>query len=571
MRALTLVTLIAAGAAMLPISADARPRNAVIEEAEVQAGDDLNEFLRREGWTILNLPSNMHAPGKLFKPGSTSPMGTCVDAEPVTGELPSIESQGSKGFVVEASANKGIVNASGGVKAKSFKLKSTTNVQHSVIEGFGMELNATCVAKLRAARARGEPVDEWFVIQEVAEATVQEVMCSSKEAAADVQARWLAKVDVGAMSDCVQSTNGTGVIAYKSRPVSELRPAESTAVMIPAAAIAPGTAAPASASANVSFGASGAGINVAERLRQQQCEEQAKTGGTRARSDRLNAAVAEVQRQAHVSWLELEPDLEMCARLTRPERIPCIVAANEWLDAARSMTVTIAAGVEPVQTDCGERQPAYPEQSKTVTGSDLPRAEALLGLLERDPAAARAAQEDNAPTKPMSEEAARAVQVHQKDCDRGKAEDCHYLGWMYHSGEGIPRDYSMAASLYKKACDAGSAAACVDLGVMFYTGKGVSRSDTRSVRLYQQACDARHPAGCTHLGFMYYNGEGIARDYTTAAALYSKACKWGDAPACGNLGLAYKSGRGVKMNAQAAQKYSQKACDMGHAKSCDGS
>ena len=49
--------------------AHAAPREAVVAQAEVQPGKDLNAVLAASGWTVLQLPSSLHQPGKLFKPG----------------------------------------------------------------------------------------------------------------------------------------------------------------------------------------------------------------------------------------------------------------------------------------------------------------------------------------------------------------------------------------------------------------------------------------------------------------------------------------------------------------------
>ena len=127
--ALLLTLLVGLG----PLDADAKPRDAVVAEAQVQPGADLNEILEANGWTVLGLPSNMHLPGKLFKPGASSAQGTCVDATPVTGDLPSIEAQGSKGFVVEVV----VVN----VVTKSSKTIGTLGspwVQWGTDTGFGL-------------------------------------------------------------------------------------------------------------------------------------------------------------------------------------------------------------------------------------------------------------------------------------------------------------------------------------------------------------------------------------------------------------------------------------------------
>jgi len=202
----------------------ANPRDAVVAETRVQPGVDLNQILEDNGWTVLALPSNMHLPGKLFKPGDSSAQSTCVDATHVTGDLPSIEAQGAKGFVVEGGAGIGVMSGSGEIQATSFKLKSTTDVEQSVIEGFDMTLNEKCLQNLRNLQAKGTSIAGWFVVQEVARARVKELKCSSKEAAAKVRALWIARGEVGAMSECVESSEVTGVIAYKAKPVLELMP-----------------------------------------------------------------------------------------------------------------------------------------------------------------------------------------------------------------------------------------------------------------------------------------------------------------------------------------------------------
>ena len=233
MRAWTLGLLMAAGLAMA-VAVDAKPRDVVIAEAHVQPGADLNQVLAANGWTVLGLPSNIYQPGMLFGPGSSTSEGTCVDATPITGALPSIETQGSKGFFVEGGGGVGAISGSGEVQATSFKLKSTTDVEQAVIPGMQMELNDKCLRHLHSLKARGTSLEGWFVIQETARARVKEIKCTSKEAAAKVRAMWLARGEIGAMSECIESSEVTGVIAYKARAVNDLMPVSGGAFPQPA-------------------------------------------------------------------------------------------------------------------------------------------------------------------------------------------------------------------------------------------------------------------------------------------------------------------------------------------------
>jgi formylglycine-generating enzyme required for sulfatase activity len=214
-----------------PTDLVAKRRDAVVVDATNQPGADLNDILRNNGWTILNLPNNIYKPGKLFRPDSSSSEGSCIDAEPITGDLPSIEAQGSKGFVVDVGANAGPIGGSVGVQATSFKLKSTTDVEQAVIEGMDMQLNDKCIAHLADLQAKGHSLQGWFVVQETARARVKEVKCSSQEAVVKLRAMWIARGELGEMSDCVQSTEMDGVIAYKARPVLELLPVSAVSRM----------------------------------------------------------------------------------------------------------------------------------------------------------------------------------------------------------------------------------------------------------------------------------------------------------------------------------------------------
>ena len=220
-------------------AAVAKPRNAAVLEGANTASDSLTEILKAEGWTVLPIESNLHNPGELFSPGSTSPMATCVDAQTIDGALPSIEAQGSKGFVVDAQGPAGPIGASVEAQATTFMLKNTTDVKQVAIKGFDMALNAACLEKLNTLRAQGQSLEGWFVIQETVRASVKVVRCSSKEAAASVRAMWFSKQELGAMSDCTQTTEGAGVIAYKSKPVVEMLPTEAPAPTPAQAAPAP--------------------------------------------------------------------------------------------------------------------------------------------------------------------------------------------------------------------------------------------------------------------------------------------------------------------------------------------
>ncbi len=139
---------------------------------------------------------------------------------------------------------------------------------------------------------------------------------------------------------------------------------------------------PTQAQFNLDFGGGAGGLGVQAKLKEQECERDAQQKGTRARAARMTDAVALAQSQASRAWTARKTELEMCTKLDRDQRSSCISAVEQWLGVARTMTVDLPAGVETVQTDCGSRQPAYSKESRTITGDDLPAAEALLVRLQ---------------------------------------------------------------------------------------------------------------------------------------------------------------------------------------------
>ena len=139
---------------------------------------------------------------------------------------------------------------------------------------------------------------------------------------------------------------------------------------------------PSQASSSVDFGSGGGGLGVAAQLRQQRCDETAKVDGEKARAARLATAEQGAQSKARTAWSGQSAELEMCASLKRTERNGCIEAVNAWLGEARAMVVSIPAGVEPIETKCGTREPVYEAVERTVVASDVKVAEMLLTRLQ---------------------------------------------------------------------------------------------------------------------------------------------------------------------------------------------
>ncbi len=71
----------------------------------------------------------------------------------------------------------------------------------------------------------------------------------------------------------------------------------------------------------------------------------------------------------------------------------------------------------------------------------------------------------------------------------GEADAQYYLGRMYHQGDGVLRDVSMAARWYRLAAERGHFHARLQLGHMFKTGEGVPQDGNEAAKWYRLAAE----------------------------------------------------------------------------------
>src|SRR5688500_16320366 len=76
---------------------------------------------------------------------------------------------------------------------------------------------------------------------------------------------------------------------------------------------------------------------------------------------------------------------------------------------------------------------------------------------------------------------AKAMALHQKDCDGGAAAACYDLGIMHGNGWGVPKDQAKAAQAYQKSCEGGDAAGCYGFGQALRLGSGVPKDEARAL------------------------------------------------------------------------------------------
>ena len=86
-----------------------------------------------------------------------------------------------------------------------------------------------------------------------------------------------------------------------------------------------------------------------------------------------------------------------------------------------------------------------------------------------------------------------------KAAARGHAGAQYNLGALYHNGEGVPQDFTMAREWYEKAASQGDADAQYNLAVLCEGGHGVAKNLPRARDLYRRAASQGHEEAATEL------------------------------------------------------------------------
>jgi TolA-binding protein len=119
-------------------------------------------------------------------------------------------------------------------------------------------------------------------------------------------------------------------------------------------------------------------MDVSGKLAEKRCGEEAEREGATIRREKMASAVAKAQSNATSAWNGMLADLEACTKLDYDDRAPCIDAVENWITVASKMEVTLPAGQEMVETDCGLKQTVFDVISQKVAVDELPDAKAML-------------------------------------------------------------------------------------------------------------------------------------------------------------------------------------------------
>ena len=160
------------------------------------------------------------------------------------------------------------------------------------------------------------------------------------------------------------------------------------------------------------------------------------------------------------------------------------------------------------------------------------------------------------------------------------------LGLAYETGDGFPKDLSIAVGWYKKAADQGYAEAQYRLARAYETGEGVKQGKNlaEDVKWYQKAAEQGYAPAQFKIASAYETGNGKKKDLTESLNWYRKAAVQGHAEASGKLktvelllnaqngkadaqyelARAYETGNGVKKDLAEAIEWYKKAAALNH-------
>jgi formylglycine-generating enzyme required for sulfatase activity len=186
--------------------------------------------------------------------------------------------------------------------------------------------------------------------------------------------RALARSGILGQSPQLASSTGSPMGAVASGKLASMPPA----LFASGAGGAPsGGAGPVPGAVSGGFGFNG---SLSAELASQVCDDDAKTKAEAAQLARAESASAKLRAEATAAWRGLEPQLDGCLKLD--DRKACIAAAEQFIAAGKTASVTVGESREVVKTSCGDRSRVVASRTVPVSVSEVGLAEAKLAALK---------------------------------------------------------------------------------------------------------------------------------------------------------------------------------------------
>jgi len=99
------------------------------------------------------------------------------------------------------------------------------------------------------------------------------------------------------------------------------------------------------------------------------------------------------------------------------------------------------------------------------------------------------------------------------------------LGWMYHTGNGVPQDLHEAIKWYTLAANQNHAIAQNNLGVFYEKGIGVNANEKTAIKWYKKSAESGYSYAQYNLGRMYAEGRGTLKNLEEAKYWWRSASR----------------------------------------------
>lgn len=124
-------------------------------------------------------------------------------------------------------------------------------------------------------------------------------------------------------------------------------------------------------------------------------------------------------------------------------------------------------------------------------------------------------------------------QINIENAKKGDEKAQYVIGYMYHKGKGVPKNYVKAADWYKKAAEHKNIKALNNLAYLYQKGRGVEQNLKKAEELLLESAKQGDSVACLNLGIMYQTGKNGNANLSKAKYWYKKAMDGGNRIAAG--------------------------------------
>ena len=103
----------------------------------------------------------------------------------------------------------------------------------------------------------------------------------------------------------------------------------------------------------------------------------------------------------------------------------------------------------------------------------------------------------------------------------------YWLGVLYATGQGVPKNTALAARWFRRGAERGDAASQNNLAGMYANGEGGPRDLKEAFIWFRKAAEQGYGPAQRNLGGMYRDGEGVDRDLVLAYLWFNLAAEQG--------------------------------------------